>query len=397
MASYKVTTLKNLIYLLFIGNHFIVNSQTRHDYSLTLDGKEREYIVVKPSGPTPSGGYPVVFMFHGTSGTGEEFYNISGWKEKGQQEKFITVFPSSLRYCILNFPNNNPAFLTRWFTGDLVTDQCPNLNQDFKDDVKFVRRIVYLVKTKFEINPKKIFAAGFSNGCSFTHKLALEASDLFSACAGVGSILFPGDSVTAVRSIPFWNMIGTEDERFTTQFGLSNLPFNDSLLLYMNGYINRIIKCLNLRNEYTKTSNTNSITYNYSKSLLSNNQGSFQVSFIKNMPHIYPNGINVPFSATSLFWDFFKQSTLTTDIEKIKSTNIEIFPNPVNKELYISSDALISSVLIYRSDGRLIKEIKSINSNTTTVEVSNLNDGIYLFQIQTIYGLITSKTIVKSE
>jgi hypothetical protein len=26
---------------------------------------------------------PVVFMLHGTSGGGEKFYNISGWKEVG--------------------------------------------------------------------------------------------------------------------------------------------------------------------------------------------------------------------------------------------------------------------------------------------------------------------------
>ena len=25
---------------------------------------------------------PVAFMFHGTGGDGEKFYNISGWKEK---------------------------------------------------------------------------------------------------------------------------------------------------------------------------------------------------------------------------------------------------------------------------------------------------------------------------
>ena len=103
-------------------------AQERKDYTIVVDDKLREFIVVKPTGEVTIGCYPVVFMFHGTSGNGNEFYNISGWKEKGQVEKFITVFPTSLKYCILNFPNNNPAILTRWVTGDLIQDQCPNLN-----------------------------------------------------------------------------------------------------------------------------------------------------------------------------------------------------------------------------------------------------------------------------
>ena len=397
MTFYSKILIKKLFVLVLICIHFNLFSQTRNDFTMSLDNKLREYIVVKPSGPTPPDGYPVVFMFHGTSRSGEEFYNISKKKKKGQQDKFITVFPTSLKYCILNFPNNIAVFLTRWHTGDLVNDQCPNLNQDFKDDVKFVRSIVDSIKTKFVINTRKVFAAGFSNGCSFTHKLALEASDIFSACAGVGSILFPSDSVKAVRSIPFWNIIGTEDERFTSSLGLSSLPFNDSLLLYMNGYINRTTNCLNLRNEYTKSSTQNSITYTYSKSFNNNNQGSFQLSFIKNMPHIYPNGINVPFSATTLFWDFFKQTTLTSDTEKLQGTNIKIYPNPVNKELNISSSAPINTILIYGIDGKFIHQIKSINTDSINMEVSNFKNGIYLFQIQTIYGVITSKVLVKSD
>ncbi|MBK6821839.1 MAG: hypothetical protein IPO72_00480 [Saprospiraceae bacterium] len=67
-------------------------AQTRYDINLISEGRLRECIVVKPSTSPPIGGYPIVFMLHGTSQDGELFYDNSGWKELGEQENFITVF-----------------------------------------------------------------------------------------------------------------------------------------------------------------------------------------------------------------------------------------------------------------------------------------------------------------
>jgi hypothetical protein len=51
-------------------NFFNADSQTRVDYKFKFDGVDREFIVSKPSGPVPSGGYPMVMMLHGTTGDG---------------------------------------------------------------------------------------------------------------------------------------------------------------------------------------------------------------------------------------------------------------------------------------------------------------------------------------
>jgi len=357
-------------------------AQERKDLTIMVDGKLREFIVVKPSGEAPIGGYPVVFMFHGTSGTGNEFYNISGWKEKGQVEKFITVFPTSLKYCILNFPNNNPAFLTRWVTGDLIEDQCPNLNQDFKDDVKFVRMILDDINSKYEINNNKVYAAGFSNGCSFSHKLALHASDIFAACGGVGSILFPTDSIIAEKSTPFWNIIGNQDERFIAVANVNELPFNDSILIYMNQYINRMNTCLGLSNEHTLTSTLASLTYIYSKPKIESGKGKFQFSLIKNMNHIYPNGVNFPLNATNFLWDFFNQSSLTSSINEIGfiENKLKIYPNPVTHQLSIQGEyAKETKFHILNAHGREINGLTFDKTDSNiSVDVSNLPSGLYL-------------------
>ena len=66
---------------------------------LTVDGVVREVVLHVPDSVNGSQDVPVVFMLHGTSGDGDKFYNISGWKEKADQEGFIAVFPSALTYC----------------------------------------------------------------------------------------------------------------------------------------------------------------------------------------------------------------------------------------------------------------------------------------------------------
>lgn len=72
-------------------------------FTIVTDGKTREYYVHVPTAYNPKMPVPVVFMPHGSGGNGEKFYNISGWKEIGEAENILTVFPSSLQYpCVLD-------------------------------------------------------------------------------------------------------------------------------------------------------------------------------------------------------------------------------------------------------------------------------------------------------
>ncbi len=367
-------------------------AQSRTDFTMMLDGKLREFIVVKPGGVVPPGGYPVVFMFHGTSGTGELFYNTSGWKEKGETEKFISVFPTSLKYCILNFPNNNPVFLTRWNTGDLQQDKCPNLAQDFKDDVAFVRRMIDTIDQEYAIDRKKIFAAGFSNGCSMIHKLAVEASDVFAAVAGVASILQPTDSMKAERNIPLWNIVGTQDERFTAAFGVSPLPFGgDSTIQYLGSYINRMNSCFGMSNTYTRTATENSKTYTFQTPLPGGSPGRFVFTLIKNMEHIYPNGVNFPISATNYIWEFFNQTIVSSvKNESQDQSGVHIFPNPSAHQIFIKAGIKGFGVHVYDLSGKLVYQQKDVPTDEYLLNKTDIGTGNFILKIST-----SSETVVK--
>ncbi|MBL7975302.1 MAG: hypothetical protein JNJ85_10340, partial [Candidatus Kapabacteria bacterium] len=64
--------------VLFLTACHILHAQ-KITAKVVVEGRVRECIVVRPSGAVPAGGYPMVFMVHGTGGDGEKFYNISGW------------------------------------------------------------------------------------------------------------------------------------------------------------------------------------------------------------------------------------------------------------------------------------------------------------------------------
>lgn len=396
--------MKKLIHLLlwvsplspaFVGIQNIL-AQTRRDFTFKFDGVDRTFIVVKPTGATPAGGYPVVFMLHGTSGDGEKFYTISGWKEKGEVEKFITVFPSSLAFCILNFPNNNPVNTTRWHTGDLIEDKCPNVQQTFKDDVKFIRKIVDTIKLNYTVNAKKVFASGFSNGCSMIHKLANEAPDVFAAVAGGSSVLHQLDSSKPSRKIPIWNIVGADDDRFTTAIGITPLPMGgDSILTLLDSYIKRVQGCEGLTNAFTKTSNAFSNTYTYKTPKTGEAPTTFVFTLIKGMAHVYPNGVNQPFAAADYFWDFFKQAP-TTDVYEVylPETAVSIFPNPAHDVMTVkileNTEGVSYNTLIFNMLGQQVFALKNIQTTQWELKKDDIGRGLFIVKINQ-----GEKTIVK--
>ena len=71
--------------------------------TVELDGVDREYLVYVPrQRPVTGERAPVVLMFHGSSGTGAQFLRTSGWREQADRSGLVAVFPTGLRYRVLD-------------------------------------------------------------------------------------------------------------------------------------------------------------------------------------------------------------------------------------------------------------------------------------------------------
>jgi poly(3-hydroxybutyrate) depolymerase len=202
-----------------------------------VDGHPRQFIVYVPRRPPgTSRPAPLVFMFHGGSGTGEQFLKISGWREQADATGLVAVFPTALRSRALDA--NRLA--THWNTFTLASEidlgiRPPGYPADAPwpaDDVGFVDAMVADIGAGLAIDRRRIYASGFSNGAAFTARLAVERSQVLAAAA------FSGGGLTApqvpARPIPMSVAVGTLDDRVLAQTGpppLSALPLDPVDLL----------------------------------------------------------------------------------------------------------------------------------------------------------------------
>lgn len=366
------------------------SAQIRSDIVMNVDSVSRQFIVMRPSGQTPSGGYPLVFMFHGTSQDGEKFYNDSQWKEKGETEKIITVFPTALRYCVDE--DGSQRTTTKWHNGELEEIACPG--QYLKDDVHFVRMMIDTIKARYPINARRIYASGFSNGAGFTSRLAMQMSSVFSAIGICGGTLSDKDSINPPRNMPVWFVLGTKDDKWLANFtglGITEFPFNDSTLAMLSRSINRFLVCENLTQMYDKTEVGRLLHYVFKTPASPEPTYEYRYTLIDNMFHVYPDGSNVPFVAANFFWDFFNQYLLPVKVEKLPSApdELTIYPNPAKNFLVIDGSGEIT-LSLFNTLGQKVFSAQTLKG--MQIQLPKLTTGLYFAQV--LSGKILSHKMI---
>ena len=188
---------------------------------LVVDGVRRRFVAYVPEEVAASDEpVPLVGFFHGTSGTGEQHYKISRWKEVADREGLIAFFPTAFEYRLLDSPGRRT---TRWFDYGHVCDLAGE--QELHSDVEFVDRILHNIRGHEQIDRSRVYAAGFSSGGTFVNMLALERRDTFAAIgANAGPLRScEPDWVPPVHpGTPVFLTVGSKDDRFVHDGG--NIP-----------------------------------------------------------------------------------------------------------------------------------------------------------------------------
>jgi polyhydroxybutyrate depolymerase len=386
----------SFILFLILIHTSMVYSQKRIDLNFNFDGHDRECIIVIPGHSPPADGYPIVFMLHGTSGDGEKFYNISGWKELGEKENFITVFPSSLSWCWVE--DGVEKRNTRWVCGNVTEFPCA-VPQNYVDDVRFLKKIASVITDSLPVNRKKIFASGFSNGSCMVHKLAMEAGDLFSSVAGTGGPLALSDSTTPIKRIPTWFMVCTLDDRFIRP-PFTELPYGrDSILTYLGRITNAMLRCQGLSNNFIFHETPNSHTYMFTESEAGMNAAPYFFTLLKNLEHVYPNGSNYPLEVAPVFWDFFNNSpVVAVDENKIGDQWLTAYPNPSNEMILLtlnpSSNLQIRSLRVLNALGQIVKVLHTETATEFILRKTELGTGMFFIHAQSLNHYYTKKIVL---
>jgi len=187
--------------------------------SLPCGGQIRHYALHLPPQYDGKKRLPLVLMFHGAGGTGVGTMRQTGWDKKADQAGFIVVCPDGTPAD----PLRPPAFRINpqlWNDGT-GRGAIGRLNVD---DVGFVRSLLDSLCTHYAIDPKRIYAAGHSNGAGMTFRLGTELATRFAAIAPDASYCWLADPKPA-RPVPTLYLVGEEDPLVPLAGGLVLMPW----------------------------------------------------------------------------------------------------------------------------------------------------------------------------
>lgn len=85
--------------------------------------------------------------------------------------------------------------------------------------------------------------------------------------------------------------------------------------------------------------------------------------------------------------------TSTEDVQTSLTSEIQVFPNPVESSFQIISEDLITNVRLYSMDGKLLKTF--YNHNSSNYNVSDIQAGIYVLSIAQDDAVTVKKIIIR--
>jgi polyhydroxybutyrate depolymerase len=152
-------------------NTAIVFTGTSGDFdkTITVGTATRRYLLHVPASYRSSSPMPAVLLFHGGQGSATTIGNITGkdtFSVFADRAGFIAIYPNSVN--------------GTWDDGRDTVPVATN-------DVAFVDALLDEVAKEYNVDTKRVYATGISNGGMMTHRLACDLTRRFAAVATVAA------------------------------------------------------------------------------------------------------------------------------------------------------------------------------------------------------------------
>ena len=206
-------------------NYSKSDDSTSNFQTIIHEGVNREYILYAPDSYDGSFSVPVVLNFHGFSGDAYQYMNEGDMRLLSESETFILIYPQGLD-----------------LDGEPHWNACPNGgdNKSDIDDFGFIETLIEEVSSNYNIDLKRIYAVGYSNGGMMAYGLANHKSELIAAVASVSGAMLDCTGPTS-HPMPVIHLHGTDD---------FDLPYNGNN--YYNSVQNTLDYWINFNNTNSK-------------------------------------------------------------------------------------------------------------------------------------------------
>ena len=351
---------------LFLSFH--AYSQQTIVSTITHGGLTRDYRLYIPKNYNPSKAAPLVLNLHGLTSNAiqQEFYG--DFRPIADTAGFLICHP--------NGTVSVTTGLTFWNVGLAAGENV--------DDVGFIEALIDSLSAKYNIDSKRIYSTGMSNGGFMSYLLACTSSR-FAAIASVTGSSTPLIDIKCktAKAIPIMEIHGTADQTvpYNGTTGIKAIPELVAFWANKNS-CNPTPQIIAVPNTNT-TDGATAEQHIYKTAAGRNLVEHFKVI---GGAHTWP-GASFPigvtcqdFSASREIWRFFSQYSLITDVDDSHIIEqVNVYPNPVESTMNIEVDEK-SEFLIKDINGKnvfstwLFPEVKNL-------ELKHLTAGIYFFEI----------------
>ena len=167
-------------------------------------GQMRDYLLYVPKSYDRSKPTPLVISIHGAGGWGGAQKETSRWNEVADREGFIVVYPSGAK-------GDGPRIWHVERDSSLL-----------KRDVRFISELIDTLEASYNIDRRRIFANGLSNGGGMSFVLSCTLSDRIAAVGMVAAAqLLPFKWCTDPRAVPMIAFHGTADPEVPYNGGMT--------------------------------------------------------------------------------------------------------------------------------------------------------------------------------
>ena len=180
-----------------------------HVRTLAIGELQRSAIVHVPRSYDPTRPTPLVLALHGVAMSGRVMVDFTSLNETSEEKGFIVVYPDG----------TGPEPLLTWNAGGFAEGLGSQA-----DDVGFVKDLLDDIESVANIDPKRIFACGMSNGAMMCYRLAAELSGRIAAIAPVAGTMAKID-IHLTRPVSVIHFHGTLDKLVPYEMENGKTPF----------------------------------------------------------------------------------------------------------------------------------------------------------------------------
>jgi polyhydroxybutyrate depolymerase len=141
--------------------------------SMIFGGLKRTWLIHIPSSYDSGKTVPLLIVLHGGGGTGRNMVNLTlhGFDNLSDENGFVVIYPDGIE--------------KHWNDGRRGEETGYRAQKENVDDVGFISALIDHLVNILNIDPKRIYITGMSNGAMMTYRLGCELSGKIAAIAPV--------------------------------------------------------------------------------------------------------------------------------------------------------------------------------------------------------------------